>query len=244
MESLPDPMIHGISLVLGLICGSFVSALSYRLPRAEDFIRGRSRCPHCKADLTMTDLVPLLSWLASRGRCRHCQSPISGRYPALECFCGFLFVAVSITVPIDEPVRMGALWVMAILLLTLSVVDLEHQKLPNSLILCAVGTGLFLTWITDRSLFEAGILCVAVVVAGLLLRIIGYWLAGQPGLGWGDIKLGGALALAIPLDSAPVFLGTSGLLAIILALEFGWRRRLQMVPFGPALCAGAFMALL
>ena len=110
--------------LLGLICGSFVTALSYRLPRGEDFVSGRSRCPQCETTLSALDLVPVVSWLMSRGRCRHCKTPISARYPAIELLCGVLFIGVLLTQSPPDLYRIGVLLLLTIALLALSIVDL------------------------------------------------------------------------------------------------------------------------
>ncbi len=88
---------------MGLSLGSFSSAIAYRLPRGESWIRkgsgeaARSRCPNCSAQLTLFDLVPVMSWVALRGKCRHCQAKISLLYPALELLGGVLAVLFFFT---------------------------------------------------------------------------------------------------------------------------------------------------
>ena len=244
MEILPGSLIHGMSFILGLICGSFTTTLSYRLPRREDFVNGRSRCPKCRTNLGPLDLIPVISWLVFRGKCRHCNAPISARYPYIEFVCGSLFVLVSLSFVPGQPEQAVILWVLAVLLLTLSIIDLEQHRLPNSLIMLVLGLGLSLVWVTEQSFVEAGAMSAAALAVGLLARFAGQMLSHQPGIGWDDIKLVGALSLGIPFDSVIVFLGAFGLALIILVAEFGWRRHLPVVPLGPALCFGAFAALL
>lgn len=94
-QDIPPPfdmMITKIILgtCLGLICGSFITMLSYRLPRHLSITVPGSQCPSCHAQLTVRDLFPLLSWLLHKGRCRHCQAPISPRYPLIEIVTGAL----------------------------------------------------------------------------------------------------------------------------------------------------------
>ena len=108
MELVPVWFLHGLSFVIGLILGSFVSALTYRMPRGQNFVHGRSRCPACKTDLTIPDLIPVLSWGASGGKCRHCKEPVSWRYPVIELVCGCLFLAVALSALPEEPIRAGS----------------------------------------------------------------------------------------------------------------------------------------
>ena len=244
MTPLPVSVLHGLSFLLGLIFGSFVTALSYRLPRGQNFMAGRSRCSHCATVLQMKDLVPVLSWVANRGRCRHCGADISPRYPVIELICGCLFLVVSWLMVPEDPARAAIMWIMAVVLLSLTIIDIEYERLPNGLVLLAAGIALALIWLGDRSVLGAVLLSLIVFFGGVAIRFIGQLYAGKPGLGWGDIKLAAALGLAVPIDSAVIFLGISGILAVVLAVEFGFRRHRDKVPLGPALCAGTFAALL
>lgn len=79
-------------IVIGLCVGSYLAALSYRLPRG---VRGkRSACPSCGHQLAARDLVPVLSWLALRGRCRYCVAPIGVRYTLIELGTALIFAAL------------------------------------------------------------------------------------------------------------------------------------------------------
>lgn len=239
-----SPLILFVSALLGLICGSFVTALSHRLPRGEDFVSGRSRCPHCKTPLAARDLVPVLSWLMSRGRCRYCQAPVSARYPAIELLSGFLFVLVAVLAEPAAVERIVLLWGLAVVFLALTVIDLEFRRLPNGLILFAFGLTGLLAWRDGRE-FGAVLLAIGIALSiGVGLRVIGLVIDKKPGLGWGDIKLAMAVSVALPLDALPVFLSVGGVTALLLAAWFGWAQRQMHIPCGPALCAGAFAAFL
>jgi len=85
-----------ISVSLGLICGSFLTFLFYRLKNNEPWLWGRaaqrSKCPHCGTILGARDLIPVLSWCINKGRCRHCNAPISIRYPLIEITSAVIFL--------------------------------------------------------------------------------------------------------------------------------------------------------
>lgn len=74
----------GLFFILGLCIGSFVTALTYRIPRKLNWTTDRSRCTSCNHVLGVPDLVPVLSWLCLRGKCRHCSASIPARYPLIE----------------------------------------------------------------------------------------------------------------------------------------------------------------
>src|SRR5436305_15249025 len=85
----------------GLIIGSFLNVVAYRLPRGESLVHPRSRCTGCGEEVRPYDNVPVLSWLLLRGRCRHCGEGISARYPLIELLTGVLFAAVVVVNGID-----------------------------------------------------------------------------------------------------------------------------------------------
>ncbi|NKB45864.1 MAG: prepilin peptidase [Alphaproteobacteria bacterium] len=230
--------------ILGLVCGSFVTALSYRMPRGEDFVSGRSQCPHCKSPVAARDLVPVLSWLASKGRCRHCGVAISGRYPVIELLCSLLFVVVLLMTEPQSMTRIAVLWGLVVVLLALSVIDLEVRRLPNGLVLFVFILASALAWLNQRAIGDVVTGMAAVLIFGIFLRVLGQIVEKKPGLGWGDIKLAVAIAIAVPLGAAPVFLAVGGAVALFLAAWFGWKHGLRHIPLGPALCAGALAAFL
>jgi prepilin signal peptidase PulO-like enzyme (type II secretory pathway) len=86
-----------IITLLGLVVGSFLSAVTYRLPRGINIIKGRSFCDNCKRKISWRDNVPVFSFYFLGGKCRNCKSQISIRYPLIEFFTMlvFLFVAIS-----------------------------------------------------------------------------------------------------------------------------------------------------
>src|SRR3954447_16456335 len=81
---------------LGLLIGSFLNVVAYRLPRGESLVKPRSRCTSCGEEVRPYDNVPVLSWLLLRGRCRFCRVKISARYPALELLTALVFAAVAV----------------------------------------------------------------------------------------------------------------------------------------------------
>ena len=131
-------MIIAILAVVGLILGSFVNALVWRMHEGLSVAHGRSMCPHCKHTLAARDLVPVFSWLMLRGKCRYCKKPISPQYPLVELATSGLFVASYIWWPSVFTGSQEAIFVLwlAILvgLVALAVYDIKWFLLPNKLI--------------------------------------------------------------------------------------------------------------
>src|SRR5512133_3865059 len=113
----------------GLIVGSFLNVVVYRLPRGESLTHPRSRCPSCGTQLRAIDNVPVVSWLALRGKCHHCGAPISARYPLVELTTGALFAAVGATQ--DDAVRIVLGLLLVAVLVPITLIDLDHRIIPN-----------------------------------------------------------------------------------------------------------------
>lgn len=119
--------------VLGLIFGSFATAVAYRVPRADQSVAaGRSKCPNCGHTIAAVDNIPVFSWLLLRGRCRHCGNEISPRYPLIELSTALLFVAAAARFGFTAEafVFAGFFWALVVL----TVIDLESKLLPNKIV--------------------------------------------------------------------------------------------------------------
>lgn len=247
--ALPPPAILlPVAAGLGLILGSFVSALTWRLPRGLSVARGRSTCPSCDHPLTARDLVPLLSWLAARGRCRHCGATVSARYPLIEAACALLFLLVAARAPAlgwTLPALAAGLALMGTLL-ALAVVDLEHGLLLDGLNVAAAVPALALRWL-DGGAEGLGLALVGALIGGggaWLLRTGFRLTTGRDGLGLGDVKfLAVAGLLVVPLDW-PVFLFLAGLAGVVLGLAWRAAGRGPVFPFGPALILALVVVVL
>ena len=110
--------------ILGLLVGSFLNVLMYRLPRGEQFVAGHSRCPHCGHELAWYDLLPVISYLMLRARCRYCHARISVQYPIIELVSGLFFVLGHSVVAI----------IFLEVFLVIAVIDYQHLIIPDSLL--------------------------------------------------------------------------------------------------------------
>jgi len=118
--------------VLGLVIGSFLNVVIYRVPRHLSIVSPRSACTSCGVPIKERDNVPVLSWLILRGRCRNCHLPISKRYPLVELGGGVLFAGAAARIGFNWD--LPAFMVLLASLLALSLIDLEHLVLPKSII--------------------------------------------------------------------------------------------------------------
>ena len=118
--------------LFGLLIGSFLNVVIWRVPRGESIVSPPSHCPRCDAEIKPYDNIPVVSWLVLRGRCRHCGAGISARYPLVELACAGLWVAMAL--------RFGATWelpaylVLVSALLALSLIDFDTFLLPDKIV--------------------------------------------------------------------------------------------------------------
>ncbi|VXB39786.1 A24 family peptidase [Brevundimonas sp. G8] len=232
---------------LGLIFGSFIAAVSVRLPRDEDIVVARSRCRGCDQPLRAWELIPLFSWLALRGRCARCQTRISQRYPLIELAAAAIGVWAGLS---------GASWLMAgataLLgwqLLLIAIIDGENFWLPDILTWPLVATGLAAAAMIGWDLALSHLI-------GAVVGFGGLWLVGwlyqvirkRQGLGGGDPFL---------FAGAGAWVGWMGLPSVLLwacavglSLVFGMlvvRRTVsgtEKLPFGVFLAVGIWLTWL
>jgi leader peptidase (prepilin peptidase)/N-methyltransferase len=238
----------GLTAVLGLAVGSFLNVVVHRVPRGESLLRPGSHCPQCLVAVRLRHNVPVLSWLVLRGRCAHCRQPIGARYPLVEAGTAVLFVAV--TARFGATLELPAYLYLAAVAVTLALIDLDVRRLPNAIVLPSyVVGGLLLLpaaavhsdwWSAGR-----GLLAMAALWAFYLALAFLY----PGGMGFGDVKLAGLLGLYLGwLGWSSLWVGAfAGFLLGGLAgaglLLAGRANRKTAIPFGPAMLAGALLAL-
>ena len=206
-----------LAAALGLVFGSFVTALTYRLPRGESIAHGRSRCPKCAQSLSICDLVPIFSWIVHGGRCRHCAASISIRYPVIEVLSLALFITSALT--IRDPWQLVVAMMAIPPLLALAVIDFEYQKVPDSLVAVLVPVAVAWRWLHDQDLLGGLIVAMAAFIVLVLLGQLFRGANGRSGLGLGDVKLMAVAAMAYSPFVFLVFLPLPGLR--VLGSDFG-----------------------
>jgi leader peptidase (prepilin peptidase) / N-methyltransferase len=246
---------------LGLLIGSFLNVVAYRVPAGLSVVRPRSACPGCGAQIRARDNIPVLSWLVLRGRCRDCAQPISARYPAVEAATGVFFVLVAVRFApgiLDasgtaEAVA-GVLQLVAFLYLAgisvvLTLIDLDTHRLPNAIVYPSYLVGGVLLTASALVGGDASKLLSAVIgMAGLFLLYLLIALAAPKGMGFGDVKLAGVLGLFLgSLGPGPLIVGAfaafvlGGVFGVILLVVRPGARR--GIAFGPWMFAGAWVGV-
>lgn len=242
---LASSIVLAAPLIAAPFIGSFLGVLVMRLPAGRG-IGGRSACDACHRRLGPADLVPVLSWLWSRGRCRHCGAALGPFYPAIELAALVIALWSWIAAP-DLP-----LWASCLLgwgLLTLALIDWRDGMLPDALTLPLLVIGLAITAWQQPGAWESHIIGGA---AGYLvleaIRLAYRRLRGRDGMGGGDPKLLAALGAWTGWVGLPsiVFLAALATLAVVAILPLTGKtiRRDQPLPFGPGLCLAGWLVWL
>jgi leader peptidase (prepilin peptidase)/N-methyltransferase len=224
--------------IAGAIVGSFIATICVRWPKEMRATTGRSRCDSCDRKLSPFELVPVASWLATRGRCRTCGAPI----PKLHLWVELAAVALSATALAIAPNVHGALLALFwLLLMPPAVLDAQHEWLPDPLTLVLALAGLFLGGIAVGASLSDRLIGGAGGFLALWLIALSYRRSrGREGLGAGDPKLLGAIGLWTGWMALPAILLIAALGGLAVAVAQG-RSRLDRLPFGTLLAASAIL---
>jgi leader peptidase (prepilin peptidase)/N-methyltransferase len=261
---LPISLIAGL---FGLLFGSFLNVLIYRLPKMmqrewdNDFAEAqdkppvhtdrfnlmvpRSACPHCQHQITAIENIPVISYLALRGKCRSCKAPISPRYPLVELLTGGLSVLMIWKFGTGWAGLSSLFFLYALIAMTF--IDADTQLLPDSLTYPLLWAGLLVNLNGTFVPLHDAVIGAAV---GYVALWSVYWLfklaTGKEGMGFGDFKLLAALGAWLGWTMLPTIILLSsvvGALVGICLIVFARRGRNNPIPFGPYLAAAGLIAM-
>ena len=243
------PVLVGACALLGLLVGSFLNVVVWRVPRAESLVRPGSHCPGCDAAVAPRDNLPVLSWLLLRGRCRHCGMRISPRYPLVELGTAALFGVLAWRFGWDP--ALPAFLYLAAVGLALALIDIDHQRLPFAITapsypvaIVLLGAAALVSGEPARLVPMLVGMC-ALFAFYLLLNVV-----NPRGMGFGDVMLSGVLGLGLGyLGWGPLLVGAFlgflfGALGGLLLIALRRAGMKSQVPFGPYMLAGALVAVL
>ena len=230
--------ILSVLALVGLIVGSFLNVLIYRIPRGESIVLPPSHCPSCNHRLGVLDLFPVFSYLWLGGRCRYCKIPISWRYPLVESVTGALTVLCWIRFGLTIDGAMAL--VLTYVLIVIAVIDFEHRLIPNILTLPMILIGLLFRWWQVEIL--AGLL--GGLIGGGLLFLVAFFY--PRGMGMGDVKFLAMAGIFLGWEKALFVLFAGSLLGLLVMAPLMLLKKLDRktaFPFGPFLVVEALIAL-
>ncbi|MEC3882647.1 prepilin peptidase [Halobacillus sp. HZG1] len=226
---------------LGSILGSFYNVVGLRLPKNIPFTTSRSACPHCTTPLQPRDLIPLFSYLISKGKCRHCQHSISITYPLTELITGFLFLLAYINLGLSLEFAGSILLISLAVIVTVS--DINYMLIPNKLLLFFGPSFIIFRTLQPLQPWYDSVYG-ALAGFGIIFVII---VLSKGGMGAGDMKLLGTLGilLGLKLTLLTLFLATLiGTVVSLTLLSFKVIGRKDPFPFGPSIVLAAVISYL
>jgi len=256
--------------IFGLIVGSFLNVVIYRLPimmerewrqqcaelsnvssptedsEAFNLNQPRSRCPECKHQITALENIPIFSFILQGGKCRYCHQKISLRYPVIETLSAILAIITAWHFGFSWAL-LGAL-ALTWALLAASVIDFDHQYLFDNITLPLLWLGLLCNLFGLYTDIESSVIG---AMAGYLLLWSVFWLfklvTGKEGMGYGDFKLLALLGAWMGWQSLAVIIFMSsfvGAVVGIMLMIFRGHDKNIPIPFGPYLAAAGWISFL
>lgn len=270
-----NPAVYYLTVILfGLIIGSFLNVLIYRLPRMMmqewqeecrrfletassgegrknerfNLVTPGSRCPVCNHRITALENIPVISYLFLCGKCSECKSPISVRYPVIETLSAL--AALAMAWHFGWSIQALLAIILSWALIVLSAIDLEHQLLPDDITLPFLWLGIFANMTLGQPFTD-----IQSSIIGAMVGYLSLWsvymlfklITGKEGMGYGDFKLLAMLGAWLGWQMLPLIIILSslvGAVAGILLILFWKHGRSVPIPFGPYLAAAGWIALL
>lgn len=259
-----------LAALLGLMVGSFLNVVVYRLPRmlerswrrdCEQFLElkpsfsddrpynlvwPRSHCVHCGSMIPWWNNLPIISYALLRGKCGICKAPISWRYPLLELLTAVLSAVVVWRFGLTLQAVSGLFLTWS--LMVLAAIDLEKQLLPDCLTLPTLWLGLLLSLFNVYTDSHSSIMGAATGYLSLwLIYWLFKWVTGKDGMGYGDFKLLALLGAWLGWTALPWVILMSSLSGAVvggLLMLVGRHQRGQAIPFGPFIALAGWITLI
>lgn len=227
-----------IFFILGTLMGSFYTVIGTRLPKNESFLKGRSHCDNCKNTLSFLDLIPILSYIFLRGKCRYCSNKIDPLSTWMELFTGLLFSLSYFTFGFSS----GLFYALGIvsLLIILSVSDILYYIIPDEVLIFFSGYFIIVTAISSGVVAALSSILSGLLLFGFmyLVMLMGNFLFKKESLGGGDIKLMFVVGLVLNPFLGLLVIFIASVIALPISLIILWKRKKNLVPFGPFLLIG------
>lgn len=234
-----------VLFIAGVLFGSFLNVVIYRMPRGRSIVRPPSACPACDAHIRPRDNVPILSYLLLRGRCRSCGERIPVRYVVVELLSGVIPVVLYATFGLGREFYVYCPLGFALLVITF--IDLDLQIIPDKITLPGIAAGLVAAPLVGLTTLPESLLGVAVGGGALyVIGILGAIAFRKESMGGGDIKLAAMLGAFLGWKAVVVllfvafFMGAVAGVAVIARKGKDWD---HIVPFGPFIASGAFLTM-
>lgn len=243
-----------IIFLIGLIIGSFLTALTDRWPKEIPLSQGRSKCPKCSAKIVWYDNIPLISYILLVGKCRSCNKKISLRYPLIEATTALLFVSAFVRFDyildnlfwlqnLPAALSLVVIFLLVSILIAVFVIDLSYSYIPDRLTFWGIGTILIIFLLTNNQ--SVYIMLLNGLVTALFLLFLHLVTLGK-GMGLGDVKLAVFIGSMFTYQLALLWMFLSFVIGSIVGIFMIAMRKAglrQQIPFGPFLVTSALIVM-
>jgi prepilin signal peptidase PulO-like enzyme (type II secretory pathway) len=228
-----------IIIISGLIFGSFLNVVIYRIPISKSISKPPSSCPVCNHKIRFYDNIPLFSYLFLKGRCRDCKARISPRYPLVEAMTAFLFALSYYFNRLSSYLMLSVILISALIIV--SFTDIEHGIIPNVVVLPLAVTGLVINIILIPQKWWV----ILAFAFGAFLFMLIISLVYPKGMGMGDVKLSFMAGSFLVEKIIPgLFIGfLAGSIYGLAMIIIKKKKFRQTIPFGPFISIGCVIAL-
>ncbi|RRS30304.1 MAG: peptidase [Epsilonproteobacteria bacterium (ex Lamellibrachia satsuma)] len=216
--------------IFGIMIGSFLNVVIYRIPKGESIVFPASKCQSCQSSLKWYHNIPILSWLFLRGKCAFCKEPIAKQYPMVEFLTGIIFVVLYF--------KLGLVWYLPFVagsfaaLLALVIIDFKYMAVPDNVNFAA------LVFALVQPDFLHALMYAAIAAGGLyLIGLLSSFIARKQAMGGADVIVAGTMGALLGFPNFFVAIFLSALLAIVPSLI----KRKTGVPFVPFLALATFI---
>ena len=223
----------GFIFIFGILIGSFLNVVIYRIPKNENIAFPASKCQSCQTPLKWYHNIPIFSWLALGGKCAFCKAPIAKQYPLVEFVTGLLFVAIFM--------KVGLVWYLPFVaasfaaIFALVMIDFKYMAVPDSVNFTALLFALI------QPEFINALMYAAIAAGGLyLIGLLSSVIARKQAMGGADVIVAGTMGALLGFPNFFVAIFLSAILAMIPAMI--WRDK--GVPFVPFLALATFLVYL
>ena len=247
-------MLLFIIFIFGLIVGSFLNAVIYRLHSKESFWKGRSHCVHCKHELSAADLFPVLSYVFLGGRCRYCRAKISMQYPIVELATGIIFLVLTSLNNYEIDFVLLRNLYFASVFIVIAIYDFKHYLILDKVVFPNLAIAFILNIILDVQAGCSGLSLSCLTFGGIVaaVAISGFFFLQHTvskgrWIGFGDVKLGLLLGMVLgwPLGIVGLFLGyVLGALTGVSLILAGQKKMSSRLAFGTFLCFSGIMTMM
>lgn len=228
--------------VFGLVIGSFLNVVIYRVPNKISISKGRSYCPKCEHKILNRDLIPVLSYIILGGKCRHCKGKISLRYPMVELVTGLMALGIVLI----KGIFLEALILFAIgaILIAITLIDWDTMTIPNSLIIALIPLVVASAYLSGDWNIWGRIIGALIISVPMYISL--YFV--KDSFGGGDIKLFAVLGLLLGWEKILLTLFIASISAAIIGISMTKFKNENIkgkhIPFGPYICVAAMIAVL